>query len=157
MCAVTHWASVDLARLTVAFLFLLLLLAGLPLPGIRRWVLAVSGILFRVTVIVAVIALGIWAMLPATEPAAFSTAVQSLVERAAQTVGCEPHLVRPFLYWWIAANLAVAGILLLSIITFATRLGILHHHLSKLFPPPATTRPSPLAPPRPRKRLSDLL
>lgn len=152
MCETTFWASLNLASVSVVFLFVLLLLAALPLPGVRRGVLALSGILLRAALLAAVVTLGVWALVPASEPAAVSDAVQPMVTCAAQAVQCESALVRPFIHLWIAANVVVGGIVLIAIVNFAGLLAIHHRRLSQLLHPTATP-----AAVRSRKKLADLL
>jgi hypothetical protein len=156
MCETTTSASWNLASVSVVFLFVLLLLAALPLPGVRRGVLVLSGILLRVTLLVTVVTLGVWALVPASEPASVSDAIRPMVTRAAGAVQCEPDLVRPFIHLWIAANVLVGGIVLIAIVNFARLLAIHHRHLSQLLHP-TSTPPMRSVAARPRKKLADLL
>lgn len=157
MWEVTNGAGVNLASVAVVLGFFMLLLAATPLACVRQVVLAVSGVVLRMALIAAVIALAVWALLPAaTPPSALSVAVAPMVEATARAVDCEPHLVRPFVYWWIAANVVVAGILLISILSFARLLGTHQQRLCQLLQPGLTPATRSAAA-RPRKKLADLL
>ncbi len=155
MCETTDVASMVLASAAVAFGFLLLLVAALPLPLIRQMVFGVSRFLLRFGLLMAVMTAAVWSFWPGTEPEVTRTTMKPLIEEIATMMDVESSVIRPFVYLNLAATVTVVGILVIGLISFAQSLGAQQRLLTKLF---VDRPPQVLSPPqRPKRTLSQLL